>query len=69
MSFYLRDNGTYGHALPADQILPACREALVGLIEVMTVRHRHVGRELFSKATITTSSMTLPIIILYLFGV
>nr|XP_032521315.1 zinc carboxypeptidase-like [Danaus plexippus plexippus] len=51
LSFYLRDNGTYGYALPPDNILPACKETLTGLMELMTVRHRSVERELFSSTS------------------
>ncbi|XP_045776309.1 uncharacterized protein LOC123874828 [Maniola jurtina] len=36
LTFYLRDNGTYGYALPAEMIQPACKEMLVGLVELMT---------------------------------
>ncbi|XP_039757836.1 zinc carboxypeptidase A 1-like [Pararge aegeria] len=37
LTFLLRDNGTYGYALPPAMILPSCKEMLVGLLEVMTV--------------------------------
>ncbi|CAH2241664.1 jg26964 [Pararge aegeria aegeria] len=68
LTFLLRDNGTYGYALPPAMILPSCKEMLVGLLEVMTVRHRHVDRELFSSTVNTRSTcmmvlLTLPKII------
>ncbi|XP_064073997.1 uncharacterized protein LOC113399284 [Vanessa tameamea] len=40
LAFYLRDNGTYGYALPREKIQPTCKEMLIGLVELMTVRHR-----------------------------
>ncbi|XP_037963124.2 carboxypeptidase B [Plutella xylostella] len=35
-TFELRDDGTYGFALPADQIESTCRETLKGLLTIMT---------------------------------
>ncbi|CAH4038111.1 unnamed protein product [Pieris brassicae] len=43
LTMLLRDNGTYGHALPANQILPTCEETLVGITEILTARHRRVA--------------------------
>ncbi|XP_050354410.1 zinc carboxypeptidase A 1-like [Nymphalis io] len=37
VAFILRDNGTYGYALPQEKIQPTCREMLIGLVELMTV--------------------------------
>ncbi|CAH2094781.1 unnamed protein product [Euphydryas editha] len=36
LAFHLRDNGTFGYALPPERILPACKEMLLGLVELMT---------------------------------
>ncbi|KAJ0173498.1 hypothetical protein K1T71_010647 [Dendrolimus kikuchii] len=38
----LRDNGTFGYALPVEQIEPACEEALTGMVEMMTAKPRHI---------------------------
>ncbi|CAG5004950.1 unnamed protein product [Parnassius apollo] len=40
ITFLLRDNGTYGFALPNEQIIPTCQETLVGLVELMTAKPR-----------------------------
>ncbi|KAL0819453.1 hypothetical protein ABMA28_007558 [Loxostege sticticalis] len=47
----LRDNGTYGFALPPDQIIPTCKEALAGMVVMMTARPRRVKQDLFSSAS------------------
>lgn len=49
-TIYLRDNGTYGHAMPPEEILPACREAMIGLIELMTVEPKYIKTSMFNKA-------------------
>ncbi|XP_045502894.1 uncharacterized protein LOC123699889 [Colias croceus] len=47
ITFLLRDNGTFGYALPSDQIQATCKETLTGLLEIMTARHRRVSPVLF----------------------
>ncbi|XP_053613911.1 zinc carboxypeptidase-like [Plodia interpunctella] len=51
MTFMMRDNGTYGHALPADQIEATCNETLAGLQTVMTAQARYVPTNLFGSST------------------
>ncbi|XP_063831078.1 uncharacterized protein LOC135080360 [Ostrinia nubilalis] len=41
-TFLLRDNGSYGYALPPDQIAPTCKETLTGLVEIMTASKMHI---------------------------
>lgn len=36
--------------MPPEEILPACREAMTGLIELMTVEPRYVKTTMFNKA-------------------
>ncbi|KAM3960499.1 zinc carboxypeptidase [Aphomia sociella] len=55
----LRDNGSYGYALPPDQILPTCKEALVGMVELMTARPKRIRASLFNSATSVDVSNTL----------
>lgn len=63
LSFLLRDDGKFGYALPPEMIQPTCKEMLVGLVELMTARHRHMARELFSSAIIPTSSYHVVILV------
>ncbi|XP_013170481.1 PREDICTED: uncharacterized protein LOC106119901 [Papilio xuthus] len=50
ITFLLRDNGSYGYALPNNQIKPTCEETLQGLIELMTARPRRIRSDLFNAA-------------------
>ncbi|XP_035533513.1 carboxypeptidase O [Morone saxatilis] len=38
-TFELRDNGTFGFELPADQIKPTCEEAYSGALHIITYAH------------------------------
>ncbi|XP_037876267.1 carboxypeptidase B [Bombyx mori] len=58
-TFFLRDNGTYGHALPPDQIQPTCEEALSGLVELMTAKPKRVRSNLFSPASRAAENLIL----------
>ncbi|CAH0400617.1 unnamed protein product [Chilo suppressalis] len=49
-SLLMRDNGSYGYALPHDQIIPACKEAMVGMLEVLTTRPRYLRADPFSSS-------------------
>nr|XP_049704753.1 uncharacterized protein LOC110378813 [Helicoverpa armigera] len=49
-TFLLRDNGTYGYALPPAQILPTCEESIAGLTELMIAKPRRVRLNLFNGA-------------------
>ncbi|XP_026742943.1 carboxypeptidase O-like [Trichoplusia ni] len=49
-TFLLRDNGSYGYALPPSQIQPTCEETIGGLTELMTARPRRVRLNLFNSA-------------------
>ncbi|XP_052756712.1 uncharacterized protein LOC113519852 [Galleria mellonella] len=60
----LRDNGTYGYALPPEQILPTCKEAVVGMVELMTARPKRVRANLFNSATVDEVSSNLLFILL-----
>ncbi|KAK6483202.1 carboxypeptidase O-like [Huso huso] len=43
-TFELRDNGTYGFELPADQIQPTCEEAMAGVNTIVEyVHNKHFG--------------------------
>ncbi|XP_075983182.1 uncharacterized protein LOC142981271 [Anticarsia gemmatalis] len=46
-TFLLRDNGSYGYALPPSQILPTCKETLSGIMELMTAKHRKMNTNVF----------------------
>ncbi|KAG6454735.1 hypothetical protein O3G_MSEX008838 [Manduca sexta] len=62
-TFLLRDNGSYGHALPPEQILPTCEETLEGLVEIMTAKPRRV-KTLFGAASVPRTSVLLIIVCL-----
>ncbi|XP_050664205.1 zinc carboxypeptidase-like [Leptidea sinapis] len=66
ITFLLRDNGTFGYALPSNQILPTCKETVAGLAELMTARHRRLSPLLFSAATISRNINYLYIVLFVL---
>ncbi|CAH1637892.1 unnamed protein product [Spodoptera littoralis] len=49
-TFLLRDEGTYGFALPPNQILPTCEETVSGLTELMVAKPRRVRLNFINKA-------------------
>ncbi|XP_068619353.1 zinc carboxypeptidase A 1-like [Battus philenor] len=51
-TFLLRDNGTFGYALPSEEILPTCEETLQGLVELMTARPRQCAQKKYYNYTL-----------------
>ncbi|CAK1583874.1 unnamed protein product [Parnassius mnemosyne] len=66
ITFLLRDNGTYGFALPNEQIMPTCQETLIGLVELMTAKPRRVRADLFNASYKITANVMLLITLCFL---
>ncbi|XP_071755980.1 carboxypeptidase O-like [Centroberyx gerrardi] len=53
-TFELRDKGEFGHLLPEEQIQPACQEAYVGALSIIT----YVHNKAFNITTIPNAAVT-----------
>ncbi|XP_026152237.1 carboxypeptidase O-like [Mastacembelus armatus] len=53
-TFELRDKGEFSHLLPEDQIQPACEEAYIGALSIITYVHDKTFNNTIPNAAVTT---------------